>query len=69
MGVFEEAKGKAKETAGDLVGNPDLQREGEAQANKGAEERKQTEAQSKVAAHRAKADMHEQEQKQAEQSA
>ncbi len=28
MGVFEEAKGKVKEAAGDLTGDKDLQREG-----------------------------------------
>ena len=34
MGVFEEAKGKVKEAVGDLTDNPDLQREGEAQARR-----------------------------------
>ena len=35
MGVFEEAKGKVKQAAGDLTDNDKLQREGEAQVGQG----------------------------------
>lgn len=66
MGVFEEAKGKVKQAAGDITNNPDLQREGEAQASKGAEEREATEARAKAKAHEAKAKSHEVEQEAAE---
>ena len=66
MGVLEEAKGKVKQAAGDVTGNDALKVEGEAQADKGAEERKATEAQAKAQAHEKKADMHEQKQKAAE---
>jgi uncharacterized protein YjbJ (UPF0337 family) len=59
MGVFEEAKGKVKQAAGDVTGNETLKVEGEAQADKGAEERKATEAQAKAQAHEKKAEMHE----------
>ena len=59
MGAFEEAKGKAKEVAGDVTGNPDLHREGEAQAAKGAAEREATEARAEAKAKEAKADAHE----------
>ena len=66
MGVFEEAKGKVKEAAGDLTDNKSLKVEGEAQASKGAEERKETEARAEAQMHEKKAEMHEQEQKAAE---
>ena len=59
MGIFEEAKGKLKEAAGDVSGNEALKAEGDAQADKGAEERKATEAQAKAQAHEKKAAMHE----------
>ena len=59
MGVLEEAKGKVKQAAGDLTGNDALKVEGDAQADKCAEERKATEAQAKAQAHEKKADMHE----------
>ena len=55
MGVFEEAKGKIKQAAGDLTNNPDLRREGEAQEEKGAAEREATEARAKAKAKEAKA--------------
>ena len=42
MGVFEEAKGRVKQAAGDLTDNDALRTEGEAQADKGYEERKQS---------------------------
>ena len=66
MGVFEEAKGKVKEAAGDLTDNKSLKVEGEAQASKGAEERKETQARAEAKMHEKKADMHEAEQKAAE---
>ena len=68
MGVFEEAKGKVKEAAGDLTGNDSLKAEGEAQAAKGAEERKATEARAEAKAHEAKAEAHEGTQKIAEET-
>lgn len=66
MGVFEEAKGKAKEAVGDLTNNPDLQREGEAQAEKGEAQREATEARTEAKAHEAKAKEKELEQKAAQ---
>ena len=66
MGVFEEAKGKVKQAAGDLTDNEALKTEGEAQADKGAEERKATEAQAEAQAHEKKAAMHEAKQEAAE---
>ena len=59
MGVFEEAKGKAKEAAGEVVGNPDLQREGQAQQDKGKAEREATQARAEAKGHEAKAKAHE----------
>lgn len=59
-GTMEQTKGKLKEAAGDLTDNETLKVEGEAQAGKGAEERKATEAQARAKAHEKKADMHEQ---------
>ena len=32
MGTFEELKGKVKEKVGDLIGNDELKKEGEAQS-------------------------------------
>lgn len=66
MGAFEEAKGKVKEKVGDVTNNPDLQREGEAQAERGAEERQATQARVEAKAHEAKAEGHEVEQEIAE---
>jgi uncharacterized protein YjbJ (UPF0337 family) len=68
MGVFEEAKGKVKEAAGDLVNDPDLQREGQAQQDKGEAEREATEARAEAKAHEAKAKEKELEQEVAERS-
>lgn len=48
-GVVEDVKGKAKEAAGTLIGDEDLEREGEAQQSK-------AEAQREVAEHEAKAE-------------
>lgn len=63
MGAFEEAKGKVKEAVGDLTNNPDLEREGEAQAEKGEAEREATAARAEAKAHEAKAKGHEVEEK------
>ena len=68
MGLFEEAKGKVKEAAGDLTDNKSLKVEGEAQADKGAEERKETQARAEAQAHEKKAELHEQKQKLAEET-
>jgi uncharacterized protein YjbJ (UPF0337 family) len=68
MGVFEEAKGKVKEMAGDVTNNPDLEREGAAQKKKGEAEREATEARAEARAHEAKAESHEVEQRIAEES-
>ena len=48
-GVVEDVKGKAKEAAGTVIGNEDLEREGEAQQSK-------AEAQREVAKHEAEAE-------------
>ena len=68
MGVMEELKGKGKQVVGDITDNDALKTEGEAQVDKGAEERKETEARAKAQAHEKKADMHEQKQKLAEEA-
>ncbi len=68
MGVFEEMKGKAKEAAGDVTDRADLQREGEAQASKGAEERKSTQAQAAAQEHEKKAELYGEKQSSAENS-
>lgn len=68
MGAFEETKGKVKQAAGDLTDNPDLQREGEAQAEKGEAEREATEARATAQAKEAKAEVYEVEQEMAEES-
>ena len=68
MGVFEEAKGKIKEGVGDLTNNPDLQREGKAQADKGEAEREATEARAEAKAHEVKAKEKELEQEAAEEA-
>lgn len=66
MGLMEEAKGKVKEAAGSVTDNAALEREGEAQASKGAEERKETQAKAAAQAHEKKAELYEQQQKAAE---
>jgi len=66
MGAIEEAKGRVKEAIGDLTGNRDLRREGEAQEDKGKAEREATEARVEAKAHEAKAKAKEAEQKAAE---
>jgi len=59
MGIFEEAKGKAKQVVGDVADDPDLHREGEAQAAKGEAEQEATEARMEARAQEAKAEAHE----------
>jgi uncharacterized protein YjbJ (UPF0337 family) len=57
MGVFEEAKGKAKEVIGDMTDDPDLEREGQAQKNKGEAEREAEQDRMKAKAKDAKAEV------------
>jgi uncharacterized protein YjbJ (UPF0337 family) len=66
MGVAEELKGKVKQAVGDLTDNDAWKAEGEAQADKGAEEGKETAARVEAKAHEAKADVAEQKQQAAE---
>lgn len=66
MGTFEESKGKLKEAAADLTDNPDMRREGEAQAEKGEAEREATEARAEAREREAKAEAHETEQRAAQ---
>jgi uncharacterized protein YjbJ (UPF0337 family) len=66
MGIIEEAKGKAKEAAGDLIDNPELEEEGRAQKKKGEAEREADEARAKAKAHEVEAKAHELEQEAAE---
>lgn len=68
MGVGEELKGKAKEAIGDLTNNPDLQREGKAQEERGEAEREATQARAEAKAHEAKAKEKELEQQAAEEA-
>ena len=55
VGVFEEAKGRAKKAAGDIADNPDLQKEGEAQSEKGKAEQEAAENRAKAKAQEEKA--------------
>jgi len=66
MGIGEEVKGRVKEAAGSLTDNEGLKQEGSAQADKGAEERKASQAQASAKAHEKKADLQEQKQEAAE---
>lgn len=66
MGILEEAKGKLKQAAGKLTGKGHLEAEGDAQAAKGAEERRETEARAKAKAHEKKADGYDAKQEAAE---
>ncbi|HLZ38267.1 MAG TPA: CsbD family protein [Mycobacteriales bacterium] len=68
MGVFEEAKGKMKEAAGNVLDEPKLKAEGEAQQTKGAEQRRETETRAEAQAHEAKAEIAETEQQAAQDS-
>lgn len=66
MGVFEEAKGKIKQAAGDVTDNEQLQAEGSAQSDRGAEEREATEARTKAQAHEKAAETADQKQQAAD---
>ena len=68
MGVFERAKGKVKEVAGDVTDNPDLKAEGRAQHDKGEAEHEANKARAEAKAHEAKAKEKELEQQAAEDS-
>jgi uncharacterized protein YjbJ (UPF0337 family) len=57
MGVVEQAKGKVKQAIGDLTDNDALRLEGEAQDDKGDEQRQETEARAKAKLHEEKADL------------
>lgn len=63
MGVLEQLKGKAKQVLGDVTDDDVVKLEGEAQAAKGAEERKEAAARAKAKAHEAKSEMAERKQK------
>ncbi len=62
-GVVEDVKGKAKEAAGAVVGNDDLQREGEAQQSKAEAQREVAEHEGKAEAARADAEAQEAQQR------
>jgi uncharacterized protein YjbJ (UPF0337 family) len=55
-GIVEDVKGKAKEVAGEVTGSDKLQREGQAQQDKAANQREVAEHEAKADAARAKAD-------------
>ncbi|MFZ6005621.1 MAG: CsbD family protein [Actinomycetota bacterium] len=66
MGTFEELKGKVKEKVGDLMGNDELEKEGEAQKEKGRAEHEADKARIEARAHDAKAKVKEAQQDWAE---
>ena len=66
MGAFEQAKGKIKETVGDVTNDADLEQEGKAQKEKGKAEREADQERAKAKGHEAKAKAHEAEQELAE---
>ena len=68
MGLFEKAKGKVKEVAGDVTDNTDLKAEGRAQQDKGEAEHEANKARAEAKAHEAKAKEKELEQEAAETS-
>ena len=55
MGLFEKAKGKVKEVAGDVTDNTDLKAEGRAQQAKGEAEHEADKARAEAKVHEAKA--------------
>jgi uncharacterized protein YjbJ (UPF0337 family) len=55
MGMFEQAKGKAKEVVGSATRNPGLEREGAAQRRKGEAQTAGSRAQAEAEAHAARA--------------
>ncbi len=62
-GVVEDVKGKAKEAAGVVTGNKDLENEGEAQQEKAEAHREVAEKEAAAEKARAEADVKEAEQK------
>ena len=62
-GAAEDLKGRVKEAAGTLMGNSDLEREGEAQQEKAEAQRDVAEHEAKADAARAEARAHEAEQR------
>lgn len=66
MGMFEEAKGRLKRAIGDLTGDPKVQREGEAQSQKGRAEREAAEARASGRDQEIRAQKYEDEQRAAE---
>lgn len=56
MSVFEQAKGKVKETAGEVTDNDKLAEEGRAQNEKGEAETEATKHRAAAQAHEKKAD-------------
>lgn len=68
MGVFEKAKGKAKEVVGDVTDNTELKAEGQAQQDKGEAEHEANKAKAEAKVHEAKAKEKELEQRAAEAS-
>ena len=66
MGIFEKAKGKAKEAIGDVTDDTDLKAEGRAQQDKGEAEHEANKAKAEAKAHEAKAKEKELEQEAAE---
>ncbi|MBI2704540.1 MAG: CsbD family protein [Actinobacteria bacterium] len=65
-GVVEDVKGKAKQVAGEVSGNDDLEREGRAQQDKATNERDVAEHEAKAEASRAGAEADEARQRAAE---
>jgi len=66
MGTFEELKGKVKEKVGDLIGNDELEKEGEAQKEKGQAQHEADKSRIEAKAHEAKAKVKEAQQDWAE---
>ena len=62
-GVVEDVKGKAKEAAGAVIGNDELQREGEAQQSKADSQRDVAEHEAKAEKARAEAEAQEAQQR------
>jgi uncharacterized protein YjbJ (UPF0337 family) len=62
-GVVEDVKGKAKEAVGAVVGNEDLEAEGEAQQRKAGAERDVAKKEAEAEKARATAEAHEAEQR------
>ena len=62
-GVIEDVKGKAKEAVGAVVGNDDLEAEGEAQQRKAEAERDVAKKEAEAEKARATAEAHEAEQR------